>query len=209
MEFLAADVSLGTTIIAVTYKDGVILGADTRTSTGNYVANRATDKITPLLENIYMCRSGSAADTQAIASYVQYFLAQHQAETERQVDVKTAATLIMQMAYGNKNMLSAGMIVAGYDKYDGGSVYGVPLGGTLLKLPFATGGSGSAYIYGFCDKYFKPDMSEEEANQFVKKAVCYAMARDASSGGCVRMVTINASGAHREFIPGSELPITW
>jgi 20S proteasome alpha/beta subunit len=32
------------------------------------------------------------------------------------------------------------MIVAGWDKYDGGSVYGVPLGGTLLRLPFASGG---------------------------------------------------------------------
>jgi 20S proteasome subunit beta 1 len=37
-------------------------------------------------------------------------------------------------------MLQAGLIVAGWDKYDGGSVYGIPLGGTLIsKLPFAIG----------------------------------------------------------------------
>ncbi len=39
-----------------------------------------------------------------------------------------------------QSFLQAGMIVAGWDKYDGGSVYAVPLGGTLLRLPFATGG---------------------------------------------------------------------
>ena len=46
-----------------------MLGADSRVSTGNYVSNRASDKITCLADNAYMLRSGSAADTQAIADY--------------------------------------------------------------------------------------------------------------------------------------------
>lgn len=36
-------------------------------------------------------------------------------------------------------MLQAGLIVAGWDAHDGGSVYGVPLGGTLVKVPFTIG----------------------------------------------------------------------
>jgi 20S proteasome subunit beta 1 len=50
--------------MAACYKDGVVLGADSRTSTGSYVANRVTDKLTKLTDRIYVCRSGSAADTQ-------------------------------------------------------------------------------------------------------------------------------------------------
>lgn len=50
--------------MAACYKDGVILGADSRTSTGAYVANRVTNKLTKLTDHIYVCRSGSAADTQ-------------------------------------------------------------------------------------------------------------------------------------------------
>ena len=45
--------------MACVYDGGVILGADSRTSTGNYVANRASDKITQVTENVWMCRSGS------------------------------------------------------------------------------------------------------------------------------------------------------
>ncbi len=30
--------------------------------------------------------------------------------------------------------------MAGWDTHEGGSVYGIPLGGTMLRLPFATGG---------------------------------------------------------------------
>jgi 20S proteasome subunit beta 1 len=67
------DISLGTSIIAVSFKGGVVLGADSRTSSGSYVANRVQDKITPLADTVYLCRSGSASDTQAIAGYVQYW----------------------------------------------------------------------------------------------------------------------------------------
>jgi 20S proteasome subunit beta 1 len=59
----------GTTIVAVQFNGGVVIGADSRVSTGNYISNRASDKITPLAETIYLLRSGSAADTQAVSDY--------------------------------------------------------------------------------------------------------------------------------------------
>ena len=55
--------------------------------------------------------------------------------------VKTAASLAKRICYTNKEQLLAGVIVAGYDEVDGGSVYVIPLGGTCLKAPFAIGGS--------------------------------------------------------------------
>ena len=39
--------------MAASYKGGVVLGADTRTSTGAYVANRVTNKITQLAEKVW------------------------------------------------------------------------------------------------------------------------------------------------------------
>ncbi|KAI4992242.1 hypothetical protein ZWY2020_051633 [Hordeum vulgare] len=50
---------MGTTIVGVCYDGGVVLAADSRTSTGMYVENRASDKITQLTDNVYVCRSGS------------------------------------------------------------------------------------------------------------------------------------------------------
>uniref|UniRef100_A0A8D0FC24 Proteasome 20S subunit beta 6 n=1 Tax=Strix occidentalis caurina TaxID=311401 RepID=A0A8D0FC24_STROC len=67
----------GTTIMAVEFDGGVVIGADSRTTTGSYVANRVTDKLTPVHERIFCCRSGSAADTQAVADAVAYQLAFH------------------------------------------------------------------------------------------------------------------------------------
>ena len=52
---------------------------------------------------VYVCRSGSAADTQNLAAYVQLYLHQHQMELGGgDVSVRTAARLAQQIVYGNK-----------------------------------------------------------------------------------------------------------
>jgi hypothetical protein len=90
-----------TSIMAVQFDGGVIVGADSRTTTGSYIvrfvscipyacgkprgsprssayekANRVTDKLTYVHDRIYCCRSGSAADTQAVADVVHMALQQ-------------------------------------------------------------------------------------------------------------------------------------
>ncbi len=60
--------------MAVAFDGGVVVAADSRTTTGSYVANRVTDKLTCVADTIYCCRSGSAADTQAVADIVHYYL---------------------------------------------------------------------------------------------------------------------------------------
>lgn len=55
--------------------------------------------------------------------------------------VHTAATLFQKLCYENKDGLSAGIIVAGWDKEVGPSVYNIPLGGGLFRQPWAIGGA--------------------------------------------------------------------
>ena len=52
----------------------------------------------------------------------------------------------------------------------------------------------------------QPDFTEEECRNFVTKAVSHAMARDGSSGGCIRTVTITKDGVKRQFIPHNQIP---
>lgn len=44
------------------------------------------------------------------------------------------------------------------------------------------------------DAEFRENMTKEEAQQFVRKAISHAMARDGSSGGVIRMVVIDKTG---------------
>jgi len=94
---------------------------------------------------------------------------------------------------------SAGIIIAGYDKRHGGQVYSIPLGGSLHKQAYAIGGSGSTYIYGYCDAHWKEGMTEEEGIEFVKNALREAIKWDGSSGGVIRLVVLTAKGAQRHL----------
>ena len=80
--------------------------------------------------------------------------------------VQTAANIFSDICYQNKDRLQAGIIVGGYDKINGGTVYNIPLGGSLHKQDFAIGGSGSTYIFGFCDANYKVGMTKEECKKF-------------------------------------------
>jgi len=91
------------------------------------------------------------------------------------------------------------MIIAGYDHRHGGQVYSIPLGGSLHKQAYAIGGSGSTYIYGYCDANWKEGMTEEEGVNFVKGALREAIRWDGSSGGVIRMVVLTAKGAVRHL----------
>ncbi|AJV41026.1 Pre3p [Saccharomyces cerevisiae YJM1338] len=190
------EVSLGTSIMAVTFKDGVILGADSRTTTGAYIANRVTDKLTRVHDKIWCCRSGSTADTQAIADIVQYHLELYTSQYGTP-STETAASVFKELCYENKDNLTAGIIVAGYDDKNKGEVYTIPLGGSVHKLPYAIAGSGSTFIYGYCDKNFRENMSKEETVDFIKHSLSQAIKWDGSSGGVIRMVVLTAAGVER------------
>lgn len=99
-----------------------------------------TDKLTHISDRIYCCRSGSAADTQAVADIVTYYLSMFSVQHDTQPNVETAAHLFSTFIYQNKDQLSAGIIVAGWDKQKGGTVYNVPLGGGVFQQPWAIGG---------------------------------------------------------------------
>ncbi|KAH7105448.1 20S proteasome subunit [Auriculariales sp. MPI-PUGE-AT-0066] len=203
------EVNLGTSIMAVQFEGGVVIGADSRTTTGSYIANRVTDKLTHVHDRIYCCRSGSAADTQAVADIVHYYLQMFAQQANEAPSVHVAATLFNRMCYENKDALLAGIIVAGWDKETGSSVYNIPVGGGLFRQPWAIGGSGSTYVYGYCDATYRDGMNRDQTVEFVKNTLALAMSRDGSSGGVIRMCVITEGGVERLFVPGNELPRFW
>merc|ERR1712200_187588 len=146
------------------------------------VANRVTDKLTPVTDSIFCCRSGS---------------------------VKDAAMAFKEIVYEYRDSLMAGLIVAGYDAVNGGQVYSVPIGGMCVHQPMTIGGSGSTYLYGMMDHRFKPKMSRADCEDLVLQAVTQAIRRDGSSGGCCRMAIVTKDGVERKLWLNNELPINW
>lgn len=130
-------------------------------------------------------------------------------QNDERPQVATAAALFRKLCYDNKDRLMAGIIVAGWDRHAGGSVYNIPLGGSLHRSPYAIGGSGSTYIYGYCDSTWRDNMTAEEAERFVINSLALAMARDGSSGGVIRLALITEHGVQRKLVAGRDIPVFW
>ena len=49
-------------------------------------------------------------------------------------------------------------------------MYNIPLGGGLFRQPWAIGGSGSTYVYGYCDATYKEGWDRDQTVEFVKNS---------------------------------------
>lgn len=120
--------------------------------------------------------------------------------------VNTAAYLAKSIIYNNKERLMASLMVAGWDKHKGGQVYVVPIGGMVSRRKIHISGSGCVFPMGYLDANYRPDMSQEECLQLAVNAVAMAIARDGSSGGCIRYAVINKDGVFRNHIVNNQIP---
>lgn len=228
------EIDLGTTLVAIKYSGGVVVGADTRTSAGGYVSNKFAYKINPIFEpdfedqseqykhahgesssstsSCVLCRSGSAADTQWLATQAKQRFRIRQLERPgyRPSISEVAHFLRYQMRNGGSGSpLQASLICAGYDSgTNGGQIFGIVPGGSLWEEEnFCVSGSGSTVLLGYLDdalknakQNFTSAYAEEEAIALVTKLLRLSIARDGSSGGLVRLYVINRNGLEERIV---------
>lgn len=146
---------MGTTLIAVEYKDGIMVATDSQTSSGELVTNRVADKITRISDFAVCCRSGSAADTQIIANQLRIEAKEVLIKSGGNVKIRSIVQILRNICYREKEKLNCGFICAGWDKFHGGQIYSVMAGGAIIKNKMALSGSGSLAINGFCEENYK------------------------------------------------------
>ncbi|XP_006497848.1 proteasome subunit beta type-7 isoform X1 [Mus musculus] len=152
----------GTTIAGVVYKDGIVLGADTRATEGMVVADKNCSKIHFISPNIYCCGAGTAADTDMTTQLISSNLELHSLTTGRLPRVVTANRMLKQMLFRYQGYIGAALVLGGVD-VTGPHLYSIYPHGSTDKLPYVTMGSGSLAAMAVFEDKFRPDMEEEEA----------------------------------------------
>lgn len=115
--------------------------------------------------------------------------------------VASAAAIMRQIIYTNAGRLSASMICSGWDPYKGFQIFSVNQTGFHQEGEWAMSGSGSTFIRGYFDANFNPNMSLENAKEFLTSAISLACYRDGSSGGVIRMLSITEAATERYYVP--------
>ena len=96
-------------------QDGVVLGADTRSTASTIVADKNCEKIHFIADNIYCCGAGTAADTEHVTEMVASHLKLHKYATGRESKVITALTLLKQHLFKYQGHISAALVLGGFD----------------------------------------------------------------------------------------------
>jgi len=182
----------GTTICAVVFKDGVVLGADTRATGGDIVADKNCEKLHFVAPNIYCAGAGTASDCDKTTANIASQLELHRLNTGRQVPVVAANTIVKQMLFRYQGHIGCYLIMGGVDKH-GPHLYEIAAHGSTSKLPFAAMGSGTLPAMSVIEGGWKKDMEEEDAKQLVRHAIRAGIFNDMGSGTAVDLVIIKAN----------------
>merc|ERR1711871_223352 len=181
----------GTTIVGCVYKDGVVLGADTRATGDTTVVDKNCEKIHKIAPNIYCCGAGTAADTQQVTDKIASRLALHRMNTGRESRVSTALAMLKQMLYRYQGHVSAALVLGGVD-FKGPHIFTVYPHGSTDNLGYATMGSGSLAAMSVFEARYRDDMELEDAKQLVQDAIFAGIFNDLGSGSSCDLCVITA-----------------
>ncbi|KIY70853.1 20S proteasome subunit [Cylindrobasidium torrendii FP15055 ss-10] len=195
--------STGTTIVGCLFKDGIVLGADTRATEGPIVADKNCEKIHYISDNIRCCGAGTAADTEFTTALISSNMELHALHTGRKPRVVTAMTMLKQMLYRYQGQIGAALVLGGVDA-SGPNLFTVAPHGSTDKLPYVTMGSGSLAAMAVFETGWKAGLSREEALQLVKDAISAGIFNDLGSGSNVDACIITANGT--EMLRNVEMP---
>jgi len=190
----------GTTICGLIYKDGIVLGADTRATEGPIVCDKNCEKIHYIASNIYCCGAGTSADTENSTALISSQLELHKLATGRQSRVITAKTMLKQMLFKYQGHVSAALVLGGVD-HTGSHLSTVYPHGSTDELPYVTMGSGSLAAMATFEANYKSGMEKEEAMKLVHAAICAGIFNDLGSGGNIDIVVITKDNTeiHRSY----------
>lgn len=183
----------GTTIAGVVCKDGVVVGADTRSTMGTIVAEKNCLKVHHLTDNIYACGAGTSADLLKVSDMVSQNLKMAELNTGRKARVVTAVTITKRYLFRYQGHVGAYLIVGGVDAV-GAHLYSVSNRGHTDRLPFIANGSGCLAATAFFERNYRPDMDLEAAKAFVADGVAAGVYNDLGSGSNVDLCVITKHG---------------
>jgi 20S proteasome subunit beta 1 len=211
---ITTEVDLGTTLVALKYDNGVVVGADTRTSVSDYVSNKLARKIDTIVStediSCVVCRSGSAADTQWLCQETSKKMCERTYRYRQVSSVSQVAHFLKYLVKQKQEQLQASLICAGCDSKEGGRIFWIASSGTLWEEDvFCVSGSGSTFLLGHLDSLqltTENFYSQDEAVALVTKLLRLSIARDGSSGGLIRLMIMRKGKGIEEVTVYPEPP---
>jgi proteasome beta subunit len=190
-----------TSLVGIVCKDGVVLGADRRTTAGTLVVNKSKQKIRKVTDYIIAAYTGSVSDLELSNKVLSAELRLKELKTKTRPTIKEAAHLLALATYRNIRTPSmvpslVGTLIGGVDEDGKASLFTIEPAGSVMDVEDydANFSSGMPYILGLLERQYKSDISVKEGVELAKECLKSSTQRDVGSGNGIDVYTITKEG---------------
>jgi 20S proteasome alpha/beta subunit len=190
-----------TSLVGIVCKDGVVMGADRRSTAGTLILNKKSEKIHKVNENMLASYTGTVSDIILTNKVIAAELRLKELKTKARPTVSEAANLLSMMIYKNIRTPSmipsmVGTLLAGVNEDGTTELYSIEPAGSPVKVDEydANFSSGMPYILGLLERLWKKDISVKEGVELAKEALKASTQRDTGSGNGIDVFTVTKEG---------------
>jgi proteasome beta subunit len=183
----------GTTIVAVTYEGGVLMGGDRRATMGNLISSRDIEKVYPADSYSVIGIAGAAGIAIEMVRLYQVELEHYEKIEGLTMSLDGKANRLAAMIRGNLGAAMQGLAVvplfAGFDLDAApgvapGRIFSYDVtGGNYEERGYAAVGSGSLFAKNSLKKTWRTGLPADAATRTVVEALYDAADDDAATGG--------------------------
>jgi proteasome beta subunit len=183
------EVPHATTVAAVRFADGVVMGGDRRATEGLAIAQRDIEKVFPADDFSAVGIAGAAGPAIEMVRLFQTELEHYEKIEGFPLSLEGKANKLAQMVRGNLGLAMQGLVVVplfcGYDqRRRSGRIFRYDVtGGRYEDADFHATGSGGKDARGSLKKRYRHDMDRKSAVEVLVEALYDAADEDAGTGG--------------------------
>ena len=186
---LASGVPHATTVVAVRYRDGVVMAGDRRATMGNIISHRSIEKVFPADRHSGVAIAGAAGPAMEMVKLFQLQLEHYEKVEGSALSLEGKANQLSQMVRANLGAAMQGLVVvpifAGYDALrNTGRLWDFDItGGRYEEREFVATGSGGGPASTVLKVGYRPGLASAEAIDLACRALWEAAEVDSATGG--------------------------
>lgn len=186
---LAAQLVEGTTVLAVTHRDGVVIAGDRRATAGHLISKKDMRKVYPADAHSAVAISGAAGPAMELARVFATELEHYEKVEGEPLSLDGKSNKLAHMVRANLPLAMQGLVVvplfAGVEaRTPEGRIFEYdPTGGRYRATDYAAAGSGSIIARGTLKRGHDAAADENDAVRLVIEALFDAAEDDSATGG--------------------------
>ncbi|MGI0091978.1 MAG: proteasome subunit beta [Nitrososphaerales archaeon] len=177
----------GATVVGLTYKDGLVLGAERRVTLGGFIVSKTAKKTFKVTSSVGAACAGMIGDMQILIKELQSYVKIRELEIRRPLPANSVAKLLSVIMFERRFApMITQVMIGGVDTKP--RIWILDPLGSIIPDDYAAVGSGAEIAIGVVENAFSENLSEDEAKNIAVRAIRSAIKRDVSSGDGVDLL---------------------